>query len=549
MNMSKGEDMSEQFDVVVIGAGFGGLHMLWKLRQMGRSAVALEKAGDVGGTWYWNRYPGARCDVPSLEYSVPWDQELEQEWDWSEKYSAQPEILAYIEEVAKRHDLKRDIRFETKVTAMTRDEDRCLWVVETDTGTTYEAPVVISAAGCLSEPNLPDIPGIEDFGRAIHHTGLWPHEPVNFDGKSVGVIGTGSTGVQASTAIAAEARHLYVFQRTAQYSLPALNRPLTKEELEEQKRAYRKLREMQRTSFGAAVIDPPKGMKAFEDPKEERFAEYERRWNIGRQDLLATYADIGVDPEVNAEVSEFAREKIRKIVKDPEVAKKLCPTANPLGTRRIIMDTGYFEIFNQDNVSLVDVREDPISRITETGVLLKSGRFIELDMLVIATGYDAVTGPLLAMNITGRDGVRLADKWAHGPETYLGLMMHGFPNLFTITGPQSPTVHANVIMAIEQHVEWISNCLDFMAHEQVGTIEPEQGSEEEWKKEVDAVGSVGLRAKDTNNWYTGGNIPGKPQTFMTYQGGYVRYGDLANAIAAEGYRGFELGKEHVGEEA
>jgi len=544
-----GEDMTEQFDVVVIGAGFGGLHMLWKLRQLGKTAVALDKAGDVGGTWYWNRYPGARCDVPSLEYSVPWDPELEQEWDWSERYSAQPEILAYIEEVARRHDLKRDIRFETTVTAMSRDEQRGLWIVETNTGTTFEAPVVVSAAGCLSTPNLPDIPGIENFARPLHHTGQWPHEPVSFEGKRVGVIGTGSTGVQASTAIAADAGHLYVFQRTAQYSLPALNRPLTDAERAEAKANYAEIRRIQHASYGAAIIDPPKGMKAFEDSREERLAEYERRWNIGRQDLLAAYADLGTDPEVNEEASEFVREKIRAIVKDPGTAEKLCPTANPLGTRRIIMDTGYFEIFNQDNVSLVDIREDPIVQITETGVQLESDRFIELDMLVIATGYDAVTGPLLDMNITGRGGEKLTDKWADGPETYLGLMMHKFPNLFTITGPQSPTVHANVIMAIEQHVEWIGDCLSYMDRQGIAEIEPSRASEVEWGATVAAIGSVGLRAKDTNNWYLGQNIPGKPVSYMTYQGGLVRYRQTCDEIAADGYRGFDLKREEARAEA
>ncbi len=535
-----GEDMAEQFDVVVIGAGFGGLHMLWKLRGLGESAVALERAGDVGGTWYWNRYPGARCDVPSVEYSVPWDRELEQEWDWSERYSAQPEILAYIEEVARRHDLKRDIRFETTVTAITRDEERGLWVVETDTGTPFEAPVVISAAGCLSTPNLPDIPGIEDFARPLHHTGRWPHDPVGFEGKNVGVIGTGSTGVQASTAIAAEAGHLFVFQRTAQYSLPALNRPLTKDEKAEAKRTYGKLRHVQRNSFGAATIEPPMAMKAFAIAKEKRFAEYERRWNIGRQDLLAAFADIGTDAEVNAEVSEWVRGKIRGIVDDPDLAEKLCPTVNPFGTRRIIMDTGYFEIFNQDNVSLVDIREDPIARITQTGAQLESGRFIELDMLVIATGYDAVTGPLLDMNITGKGGQKLNDKWAHGPETWLGLMMHGFPNLFTITGPQSPTVHANVIMAIEQHVDWIADCLQYMDTEGIAEIEPRHESEVEWAMTVAAIGSANLRAKDTNNWYLGQNVPGKPVSYMTYQGGLDRYRKVCDEVAADGYRGFDL---------
>ena len=530
--------MTEQFDVVVIGAGFAGLQMLWQLRQMGRSAVALEKADDVGGTWYWNRYPGARCDVPSIEYSVPWDKGLEQEWEWSERYSAQPEILSYIETLADRHDLRRDIRFETTVTAMTWDDARGLWVVETDTGSRFEAPVVVTGAGCLSTPNLPDFPGIRDFARPIHHTGRWPHDPVPFDGKRVGVIGTGSTGVQASTAIAKEAGHLFVFQRTAQYSLPSLNRPLTDAEKAEAKANYPQLRDSQREAFGAAIIEPPRAMRAFDVSREERFAEYERRWNIGRQDLLAAYADIGTDEEVNAEVSEFVREKIRAIVNDPEIAAKLCPTKNPLGTRRIIMDTGYFEIFNQDNVSLVDIAEDPIRRITETGVELESGRFIELDMLVIATGYDAVTGPLIDMNITGRGGQRLADKWAHGPQTYLGLMMAGFPNLFTITGPQSPTVHANVIMGIDQHVAWISRCLADMERVGVAEIEPTREAEEGWAQETDAVGSHNLRAKDTNNWYTGGNIPGKPRAFMTYQGGFKRYGDIIDDIAADDYRGF-----------
>ena len=535
-----GSAMRESFDIVVVGAGFAGLQMLWKLRQMGRHAIAIERASDVGGTWYWNRYPGARCDVPSLEYSVPWDPELEQEWEWSERYSAQPEILRYVETLATRHDLRRDIRFDTRVTAMTRDDARNLWIVETDRGTTFEAPVVVTGAGCLSAPNLPDIPGIGDFEGALHHTGEWPHEPVDLRGKSVGVIGTGSTGVQASTAIAAEAGHLYVFQRTAQFSLPALNRRLTAVEKAEARHRYPEIRRFQRDSYAASYIDPPIGMKAFDDPADRRLAEYERRWNIGRQDLLGTYADIGTDAEVNAEVSEFVRGKIRATVDDPDIAGKLCPTANPLGTRRIIMDTGYFEIFNQPNVSLVDIREDPIAQITATGVRLASGRSVTLNMLVIATGYDAVTGPLLDMNITGRNGLRLRDKWAAGPQTYLGVMAHGFPNLFTITGPQSPTVHANVIFAIDQHVDWIARTLEFMAAGNIETIEPTRAAEVEWNDQVTAVSAPSLRAKDTNNWYTGGNIPGKPLAFMTYPGGLNRYRAICDNIAADGYRGFIL---------
>ena len=529
---------ARRYDVLVVGAGFAGLQTLWQMRRMGRSAIAIERGGDVGGTWYWNRYPGARCDVPSIEYSVPWDPELDQQWDWSEKYSAQPEILDYVRHLAERHDLRRDIRFDTSVTAMTWDDGPGVWHVDTDRGERFEAPVVITAAGCLSTPNLPDIPGIGDFTRPIHHTGRWPHDGVALAGQRVGVIGTGSTGVQASTAIAAEAGQLSVFQRTAQYSLPALNRPLTDAEKDEARRTYPDVRTRQRNSFAGQYVDPPAAMRGLDMERDLRFAEYERRWRAGRQDLVACFADLSTDAEINAEVSEFVREKIRAVVTDPAIAEKLCPTANPLGTRRIIMDTGYFEIFNQDNVSLIDIREDPIERITATGIQLTSGRSIELDMLVIATGYDAVTGPLLDMNIAGRDGERLADTWRDGPRSYLGVMMAGFPNLFTITGPLSPTVHANVIFAIDQHLEWIARCLEWMEANGVAEIEPTRDAEEGWIAEVAAIGNRGLRAQDTNNWYLGGNIPGKPRAFMTYQGGLDRFRAICDAIANDGYHGF-----------
>jgi cation diffusion facilitator CzcD-associated flavoprotein CzcO len=535
-----GSMMARQVEVVVVGAGFGGMNMLWKLRGLGLQTVVLERGSDVGGTWYWNRYPGCRCDVPSMEYSVPWDPELDQQWDWTERYSSQPEILKYAQHLADRHDLRRDIVFGTTVTRISRDDHEGTWLVETEGGERYDAQYVITAAGCLSTPNLPDIPGIRSFKGDMHHTGAWPHEPVSFAGKRVGVIGTGSTGVQAATAIAAEAGHLYVFQRTAQYSLPALNRPLTEDEKAAMKARYPEHREWQRSSFAAQQIDPPAAMRAFDDAKERRLEVYEKAWNAGRQDLVGCYADIGLDPEVNAEVAEFVRQKIRTVVEDPKIADKLCPSANPFGTRRIIMDTGYFEIYNQDNVSLVDIKEDPIAEVTETGIRTQSGAFYELDVMVIATGYDAVTGPLLHMNISGTGGVKLADVWKDGPRTYLGLMVKGFPNLFTITGPTSPTVHANVIFAIDQHVDWIADCLAYMRRTGVRAIEPTEAAQDEWLVHVAEVGSRGLRAKDTNNWYLGQNIPGKPQAFMTYSGGLNNYRARCDAVAQDGYRGFVL---------
>jgi cyclohexanone monooxygenase len=534
--------MSERFDAVVVGAGFAGLHMLWKLRGMGLSAVVIEKGADVGGTWYWNRYPGCRCDVPSMEYSVPWDAELDQEWDWTEKYSTQPEILSYAQRLADKHDLKKDIRFDRTVVAAARDEKRDLWVVETDKGDVYEAPVFISGAGALSEPILPDIPGIRTFKGELYHTGRWPKQPVDMKGKRVAVLGTGSTGVQACTAIAAEAGHLFVLQRTPQFSLPAINRILSKEEKDAFKANYPEHRVWQRGSFAAQITGTPYGPKAFDDPKERRFEIYEKCWNIGRQDLLGCYLDINSDAEVNAEVSEFARGKIRSIVKDPVVAEKLCPKENPIGTRRIIIDTGYFEIFNQPNVTLVDIKSDPIEEITETGVRLKSGVFHELDILVVATGYDALTGPLLAMNVTGRGGVKLKDAWANGPQNYLGVMIAGFPNLFTITGPGSPSVHVNVIYAIDQHVEWIARCLADMRNTGAKTIEPTLEAQAEWMQHINTLASRGLRIKDKNNWYLGQNVPGKPQGVMTYYAGLANYRAECDKVAAENYRGFKLEK-------
>jgi cation diffusion facilitator CzcD-associated flavoprotein CzcO len=537
--------MADRFDAVVVGAGFAGMHTLHRLRQMGMSAVVIEKGSDVGGTWYWNRYPGARCDVPSLDYSVPWDPELDQQWNWTEKYSTQPEILTYASHLADRHDFRRDIRFSTTVTGATWDEARKVWQVETDKGDLFEARFFISAAGALSEPNLPDIPGIGDFKGELYHTGRWPRDKVELAGKRIAVLGTGSTGVQASTAIAKEAAHLYVMQRTAQFSLPCASPPLTEQDHAQLRARYPEHREWQRSSYAAtsSTIDTPFGAHAFDDPPEVRFANYEKAWNNGTAALVGVYADVSTNAEVAQEVSDFVRDKIRAKVKDPVTAGALCPPQGTyVGTRRIIIDTGYYEIFNQDNVTLVDLRKDPIERITEGGVQTRSN-FYPLDMLVVATGYDAVTGPLLAMNIVGKNGLRLADSWADGPHTYLGIMVAGFPNLFTITGPASPGVLANVIFSIDQHVNWICDCIEHMRVSGATTIDTTPEAEAEWNAHAMETVAHSLRIHDENNWYMGTNVPGKPRSVLVYQGGLGFYRDRCNEIAQQGYRGFVFGYE------
>jgi cyclohexanone monooxygenase len=537
--------MSQFFDVLVVGAGFAGMHALVRLREMNLSALVIEKGSDVGGTWYWNRYPGARCDVPSLDYSVPWDPELDQQWTWSEKYSTQPEILTYASHLADRHDMRRDIRFDTVVTSATWDEARRLWVVATDRGDVFEARFLISAAGALSEPNLPAIPGIEDFAGELYHTGRWPREEVPLAGKRIAVLGTGSTGVQAATAIAKQADHLYVLQRTAQFTLPCLSPPLTEQDHAELRARYPEHREWQRGSYAAtsSTIDTPFGPHAFDDPPDVRLANYERAWANGTAALVGVYGDVSTNAEVAQEVSDFVRGKIRQTVKDPAIAEKLCPRPGTyVGTRRIIIDTGYYQIFNQDNVTLVDIREDPIERITADGVKTRDG-FYPVDMLVVATGYDAVTGPLIAMNITGKGGLRLADAWEQGPRTYLGLMVAGFPNLFTITGPSSPGVLANVIYSIDQHVNFACDCIEHMRQTGAATVDTTEAAEREWNAHAFETVANALRLNDENNWYLGTNVPGKPRAVLVYQGGLGFYRDRCNEIAAQGYRGFVFERE------
>ncbi|TYL44880.1 NAD(P)/FAD-dependent oxidoreductase [Nocardioides sp. BGMRC 2183] len=529
---------STTYDAVVIGAGFSGLYMLHKLRGLGMSAVVFEAADDVGGTWYLNRYPGCRCDVESMHYSYSFDEELEQEWEWTEKYPAQPEIHAYLSHVADRHDLRKDIVLNTRVTSAHYDEGSGRWAVTTDSGETVDAQFVISAVGCLSTPKAPEIPGLDDFAGDWYHTGEWPEEKVDFTGKRVGIIGTGSSGIQVIPEVAKEAAHLTVFQRTPNYTIPTFNGPIDQELVADVKKNYREIRQMAKES-GFGVPLPPPEKSALEVDPEERYAYYSKMWARGSvTSVLTAYTDLLVDQEANDTAAHFVHDRIREIVEDPEVAETLCPKDYPFGTKRPTMGTDYYETFNRDNVTLVDLRKDPLERITADGLKTEQGEW-EFDVLILATGFDAMTGPLLAMDIRGRAGQPLAEKWKDGPHTYLGLSVAGFPNLFTITGPGSPSVLSNMPVAIEQHVDWIGDLLAYMREHGQSTAEADQQSEEEWTQLVAEYANATLHMK-ANSWYLGANVPGKPRVFMVYTGGVGVYRETCDEIAEAGYKGFEL---------
>jgi cyclohexanone monooxygenase len=528
---------STQFDAVVVGAGFAGLYMLYRLRELGLKARVYETGDGVGGTWYWNRYPGARCDVESMQYSYSFSEELQQEWHWTERYPQQAEILRYINHVADRFDLRRDIQLETRVTAATFDEARNEWKVRTDKGDEVVTRYFISAAGCLSAARVPDIPGLDSFEGTWYHSGNWPHEPVDFAGQRVGVIGTGSSGIQAIPAIASQAKAVVVFQRTPNFSIPAWNRPLKEEEQAEWKSKYAELREKARRTRSGILYEY--SQRATTDvSEEERQQEYERRWKRGGANYTHAFNDIFTNKESNDQAAEFVRNKIRSTVKDPAVAAKLAPTDHAIGTKRICVDTAYYETFNQEHVSLVDLKAEPIDRIVPEGIRTQA-RTYALDSIVFATGYDAVTGSLDRIDIRGRGGKALKEKWTGGPRTYLGLMTAGFPNLFFITGPGSPSVLTNVVVAIEQHVDWIARCLQRMQAQGTRVAEPLAAAEEEWVEHVNEVASKTL-FPTTKSWYMGANIPGKPQVFLPYVGGFGNYTDICEDVVASGYRGFKF---------
>ncbi|HXH82782.1 MAG TPA: NAD(P)/FAD-dependent oxidoreductase [Candidatus Tectomicrobia bacterium] len=526
-----------QVDAVVVGAGFAGLYMLHRLRGLGLSTQVYEAGDGIGGTWYWNRYPGARCDVESLDYSYSFSDELQQEWRWTERYASQPEILRYIEHVADRFDLRGHIQLGTRVTAATFAEGPARWLVETDRGDRVSAQFCIMATGCLSAAQLPDIPGRETFAGRWYHTGRWPREPVDFAGQRVGIIGTGSSAIQSIPIIARQAARLVVFQRTPNYSIPARNAPLDPEHERAWKARYAEHRRQARESRIGFVVER-NDHSALGVPAEEREREYEKRWRRGGLGFAATFADLLTDPEANETAAEFFRAKIRATVRDPAVAEALCPRDYPLGTKRLCVDTDYYETFNRPNVTLVDLRRSPIVAITPSGVTTRDAAY-ELDALVFATGFDAMTGALLAIDVRGRGGLTLREAWAAGPRTYLGLAVAGFPNLFTITGPGSPSVLSNMIVSIEQHVDWIADCVEALRRGGLRSIEATVEAQDAWVAHVNAVGHATLYPR-ANSWYTGANVPGKPRVFMPYVGGVGAYRQVCDAAAAKGYEGFAL---------
>ena len=541
------------YDVLIIGAGFSGLYLLHRLRGSGFRVRVVDRASDVGGTWYWNSYPGARCDVESMQYAYSFSPELEQQWVWTEKYATQPEILRYAQHVAEHFDLKRDIEFNTTVKSAAYDESDHRWSIKTTDDKTLSADFCVMATGCLSTINTPHFEGLDSFTGPIYHTGEWPHETVDFSEQRVGVIGTGSSAIQAIPLIAEQVEHLYVFQRTPHYSVPAWNRPLESNPdtitsgrkaygydadltIEEIKADYAGLRKRARRMFNALAFIPNRKL-ALEVDEVERQAEYEGFWQRGGVVFLGAYTDLATSLEANETAAEFVREKIRQTVKDPLVADSLVPTY-AIGCKRLAVDTNYYETYNRSNVTLVDVSQSPIQKITQRGVYALNQEY-NLDALIMATGFDAMTGAMLRIDIRGRDGLTLKEKWAEGPRGYLGLGIAGFPNLFMITGPGSPSVLTNMMQSIEQHVDWIVACLEHLRTHDIEVIEATQSAEDDWVTHNDAMADDHVR-NSCSSWYVGGNIEGKPRVFMPYVGGFPRYVEKCNEVATQNYLGFTL---------
>ena len=525
------------FDAVVVGAGFAGLYMLHRLRTLGFSARVYEAGSGVGGTWFWNRYPGARCDVESVDYSYSFSPELEQEWTWTERYASQPEILAYLNHVADRLDLRRDIQFDTAIASARFDEELNRWELVTEAGDTVSATFCVMATGCLSAAKLPEIEGVGSFVGPTVHTGRWPHEPVDFTGQRVGVIGTGSSAVQSIPHIARQAAELVVFQRTPNFCVPAWNHPLDPGYIAEVKANYPARRELCRQSQAGFPVPATDGT-AKEATEEERSARYEARWEDGGLRFLGSFNDLLIDQAANDTAAEFIRGKIRERVGDPQTAALLSPTDHPVGSKRMCVDIDYYETFNRPNVTLVDIRHNPIGRITATSVVTRE-RTYELDALVFATGFDAMTGALSHIAITGIGGQTLAEKWRSGPRSYLGLVAAGFPNLFIITGPGSPSVLSNMVVSIEQHVDWIAECISNLRAKDLVRIEASEEAEEAWVGLVTQLADFTLFPK-ANSWYRGANVEGKPRVFMPYVGGVNTYREYCDQVARRDYEGFSL---------
>ena len=526
-------------DAVIVGAGFAGLYMLYRLLQQDVEIKVFERADGVGGTWYWNRYPGARCDVESLEYSYSFSEELQQEWQWSERYSGQPEILRYANHVADRFELRDHIQFNTSVLSAHFDETKSQWRVQTDQGDDLWCQYLIMATGCLSSTNLPKINGIDDFKGKTYHTGRWPHETVDFSGQRVGIIGTGSSAIQAIPHIAKQADQLVVFQRTPNYSIPARNHPADLDQVQQVKANYKEFREVNRTAPAAIRgTMPGRTEPAISIPEEEREQELWERWEHGGFAFMGAFSDMGLNKEANDIAATFVRDRIKEIVKAPDVAETLAPD-NVIGCKRICLDTHYFETYNQPHVSLVDINQEPIEVIYESGLRTDKTKY-ELDAIVFATGFDAMTGTLLRIDIRGVGGQTLSEKWSEGPKTYLGILTSSFPNLFMISGPGSPSVLTNMIVSIEQHVDWIADCLIFMRDRGYAYINPDGESEEEWVHYVNQIADMTLYPT-CNSWYLGANIPGKPRVFMPHIG-FPNYVQRCEEVVANDYQGFQFGE-------
>ena len=529
--------MQQDADVIVVGAGFAGMYMLHRARQLGFRAVVIETGSEVGGTWYWNRYPGARCDVQSMSYSYSFSDDLQQEWVWPDRYATQPDILRYAKHVADRFDLRRDIRFNTRVTAARFDQAQNVWQIETDAGGLFVAPFLIMATGCLSVPKVPDVPGIKNFRGRVLHTANWPQEGVDFSGQGVGIIGTGSSGIQAIPHIAQQARHLTVFQRTPNFSIPAWNGPISPQTQADLKGRYSELRYKSRNSYAGDYADEYV-VSILDLSPQEREVQFEKRWQEGGFNYQYAFADVMENAQANELAAEFVRNKIRGIVRDSKTAEMLCPKGHPFGAKRLCVDTGYYETYNRPNVALVDIRADPIQDMTAGGLRTATSTY-SFDTLVLATGFDAMTGALTRIDIRGRDGVLLRDRWQDGAKAYLGLAVAGFPNMFTINGPGSPSVLANMVLACEQHVEWIAALLAHSRENGIAVIEADSVAQEDWAREVTESADRTLYTRAAS-WYLGANVPGKPRVFMPYVEGFCVYSRTCDAVAASGYSGFHL---------
>jgi cation diffusion facilitator CzcD-associated flavoprotein CzcO len=524
-----------QVDVVVVGAGFAGLYAIHRLRGAGLSVRAFEAGDDVGGTWYWNRYPGARCDVESLDYSFSFSPELQQEWDWTERYATQPEILRYLQHVTDRFDLRRSITFGTRVDAATLDESSLTWQLRTSAGEHLGARFLVLATGPLSAANIPALDGLDSFTGRTFHTGAWPHEPVAFEGRRVAVIGTGSSGIQLIPRVAEAAEHLYVLQRTPNFSIPARNWHWEPAKLAEAKAGYAQ-RRARAWQSAAGTPHPPPELSTFDVNDEERTRIFQERWEVGGARFTRAFLDTVADRRANAEAVAFVHDRIRETVQDPEVAQRLMPRGYPLGAKRICVDTGYYDTFNRDNVTLLDLQLDPMEGVEPDGIRLRSG-LVPIDDLVFATGFDAMTGAVSRMDIAGRGGLLLRDAWFAGPRTFLGLAVNGFPNLFIVNGPGSPSVLSNMVLTSEQQVDWLTELMRYAEHHRLAGLEAEDSAQAEWDEHCSALAANSLMF-DANSWYLGANIPGKPRVLLPYVGGLPRYMEQCAKISENDYRGF-----------